>query len=170
MKKVIVALACDIFDTRLETVVANNERALERYEIEREGFLDRIVTGDESWIHHYIPDSKRSSAEWHHKDYLSKDQTVNRLVYSELLEKYIKPNIRFKRRGLLSKGLQHDNARPHVSNLIIEAINKLNFKVIILIYSPDLGPSEYYSFGYLKIFLKGMTFKTDDEVENAGHG
>ncbi|UYV77276.1 hypothetical protein LAZ67_15000321 [Cordylochernes scorpioides] len=27
---------------------------LERYEIEGEGFLDRIVTGDESWIHHPI--------------------------------------------------------------------------------------------------------------------
>ncbi|UYV60224.1 hypothetical protein LAZ67_1000475 [Cordylochernes scorpioides] len=30
---------------------------LERYEIEDKGFLDRIVTGDESWIHHHIPDS-----------------------------------------------------------------------------------------------------------------
>ncbi|UYV63273.1 hypothetical protein LAZ67_2003615 [Cordylochernes scorpioides] len=29
--------------------------------------LDRIVTGDESWIHHHIPDSERSNAEWHHK-------------------------------------------------------------------------------------------------------
>ncbi|UYV72620.1 hypothetical protein LAZ67_10000082 [Cordylochernes scorpioides] len=35
---------------------------LERYEIEGEGFIDRIMTGDESWIHHHIPDSKRSSA------------------------------------------------------------------------------------------------------------
>ncbi|UYV81049.1 hypothetical protein LAZ67_19002635 [Cordylochernes scorpioides] len=40
---------------------------LERYEIEGEGFLDRIVTGDESWIHHHILDSKISSAELHHK-------------------------------------------------------------------------------------------------------
>ncbi|UYV60251.1 hypothetical protein LAZ67_1000547 [Cordylochernes scorpioides] len=38
-----------------------------RYEIEGEGFLDRIVTGDESWIHHHVPYSQRSSAEWHHK-------------------------------------------------------------------------------------------------------
>ncbi|UYV75525.1 hypothetical protein LAZ67_13000509 [Cordylochernes scorpioides] len=27
---------------------------LERYEIEGEGFLDRIVTGDESWIQHHM--------------------------------------------------------------------------------------------------------------------
>ncbi|UYV82317.1 hypothetical protein LAZ67_21001688 [Cordylochernes scorpioides] len=40
---------------------------LDLYEIEGEGFLDRVVTGDESWLHHRIPYSKRSSAEWHHK-------------------------------------------------------------------------------------------------------
>ncbi|UYV73956.1 hypothetical protein LAZ67_11001584 [Cordylochernes scorpioides] len=40
---------------------------LERYEIENEGFIDRIVTGGGSWIHHLIPDSKIASAEWHHK-------------------------------------------------------------------------------------------------------
>ncbi|UYV61949.1 hypothetical protein LAZ67_1007147 [Cordylochernes scorpioides] len=90
---------------------------LEHYEIEGGGFLDRIVTGDESWIHHHIPDSKRSSSEWHHKgsptpkkprkrlllekysrlfwdskgcileDYLPKDQTFNSIAFSELLEK-----------------------------------------------------------------------------------
>ncbi|UYV77305.1 hypothetical protein LAZ67_15000447 [Cordylochernes scorpioides] len=94
------------------------EKLLERYEIEGKGFLDRILTVDESWIHHLIPDSKRSSAEWHHKGsptpkkpritasagkvllpifydskgcileyYLPKGQTVNSIVYSELLEK-----------------------------------------------------------------------------------
>ncbi|UYV75663.1 hypothetical protein LAZ67_13000946 [Cordylochernes scorpioides] len=32
-------------------------------------------------------------------------------------------------------------------------------------YSPDLAPSEYYLFGHLKRFLRGMTFKTDGEVK-----
>ena len=27
-------------------------------------FLSRIVTGDETWVHHYKPESKRSSMEW----------------------------------------------------------------------------------------------------------
>ncbi|UYV69605.1 hypothetical protein LAZ67_6004076 [Cordylochernes scorpioides] len=31
---------------------------LERYGIEGVGFLDRMVTGDITWIHHHIPDSK----------------------------------------------------------------------------------------------------------------
>lgn len=29
-------------------------------------FKNRIVTGDETWIYHYDPESKRQSMEWHH--------------------------------------------------------------------------------------------------------
>jgi hypothetical protein len=31
-----------------------------------EAFLSRIVTGDETWAHHYEPETKRQSVEWHH--------------------------------------------------------------------------------------------------------
>jgi len=29
-------------------------------------FVDRIVTGDETWIHHYDPESKQESMQWNH--------------------------------------------------------------------------------------------------------
>jgi hypothetical protein len=29
-------------------------------------FLARIVTGDETWLHHIEPETKRQSMEWHH--------------------------------------------------------------------------------------------------------
>ena len=29
-------------------------------------FLQRIVTGDETWVHHFEPESKRASMEWRH--------------------------------------------------------------------------------------------------------
>ena len=29
-------------------------------------FFDRLITGDETWIHHYEPESKRQSMEWQH--------------------------------------------------------------------------------------------------------
>jgi hypothetical protein len=32
---------------------------LERFDAEREAFLSRIVTGDETWAHHYEPETKR---------------------------------------------------------------------------------------------------------------
>jgi hypothetical protein len=31
---------------------------------EDDSFLDRIITGDETWCHNYEPESKRQSMEW----------------------------------------------------------------------------------------------------------
>lgn len=39
---------------------------LSRYADEGEDMLNRIVTGDESWVHHYQPESKRDSMQWKH--------------------------------------------------------------------------------------------------------
>jgi hypothetical protein len=40
-------------------------RFRQRYE-EDPGILERIVTGDETWVHHYEPESKGQSMEWKH--------------------------------------------------------------------------------------------------------
>jgi histone-lysine N-methyltransferase SETMAR len=37
-----------------------------RYADEGEDILNTIVTGDESWVHHYQPESKRASMQWKH--------------------------------------------------------------------------------------------------------
>jgi hypothetical protein len=42
------------------------QQHFDRYGNEGDAFLDRIITGDETWIHHYDPDSKRQSMEWKH--------------------------------------------------------------------------------------------------------
>jgi len=34
-------------------------------------FVKRIVTGDETWIHHYDPESKQQSMQWKHTSYPS---------------------------------------------------------------------------------------------------
>lgn len=40
---------------------------LERLEMEH-NFLDKVITGDESWVFEYDPETKRQSAEWHTKN------------------------------------------------------------------------------------------------------
>lgn len=37
-----------------------------RFDADGDKFLGRIVTGDETWLHHFDPESKRQSMEWHH--------------------------------------------------------------------------------------------------------
>lgn len=39
---------------------------LERYNREGDNFLNRIITGDETWVHHYEPETKRQSMQWKH--------------------------------------------------------------------------------------------------------
>jgi hypothetical protein len=33
---------------------------------EREGLLERIVTRDETWVHHFEPESKQQTMQWKH--------------------------------------------------------------------------------------------------------
>ena len=42
------------------------QHLLNRYNNEGKEFLSRILTGDEMWVHHYEPESKRQSMEWKH--------------------------------------------------------------------------------------------------------
>ena len=45
---------------------AISSELLQRFETDGEAFLSRIITGDESWVHHFAPETKRQSLEWHH--------------------------------------------------------------------------------------------------------
>ena len=47
---------------RVETA----QEFLRRYEEEGEDFLKSIVTGDETWVAHYTPETKRQSQQWCH--------------------------------------------------------------------------------------------------------
>ena len=45
-----------------------SQQHLERYDNEGEDFLGRIVTGDETWVHHFEPESKHQTMTWKHPD------------------------------------------------------------------------------------------------------
>lgn len=47
-----------------ENRVACSMEFLRRYDREGDAFLDRIITQDETWLHHYDPESKRQSSVW----------------------------------------------------------------------------------------------------------
>ena len=44
--------------------VEDSERCLELFKRGKENFLHRYVTMVETWIHHYTPQTKKSSAGW----------------------------------------------------------------------------------------------------------
>ena len=64
--------------------------------------------------------------------YQERITTINSAQYSEMLTDRLKPAIRSKRRGLLSKGvvLLHENARSHTATHTDESLRKLKFEVM----------------------------------------
>ncbi|UYV77770.1 hypothetical protein LAZ67_15002210 [Cordylochernes scorpioides] len=152
---------------------------LKWYEEEGDHFIDQIVTGNESWCYHYDPSTKRASMEWKRGDSPRPKKKKNQVstfgrqrmnsdLHCDILVNKLKPGIRNKRRGKLSKGVLflHDNARPHTSSKTVFTIIKLGFEVLEHpAYSPDLAPSDYFLFGLLKKELKEKRFDSDEDVQ-----
>ena len=98
-------------------------------------------------------------------DFLEKETTINS-YYIETLTA-LKRGI--ERIGIRNEILlQHDNARPHTSAATRDAIQRLDFSVLLHpLYSPDLAPSDFHLFPKLKEHLKGQRFSCDEEVKSA---
>ena len=47
--------------------VAATRKHLERFDTNRSEFVEHLVTGDETWIHHWDPESKQESMQWKHR-------------------------------------------------------------------------------------------------------
>jgi transposase len=136
------------------------EELLKRYREEGDQFLLNIVTGDESWIHHFDPEEKRLSVQYRHtsspcpkkiqnsavcrQDSLTVFWDSQRVYMTEFLEagktvnsaRYIETikNLRRRvcrvRRSTSPILLLHDNARPHTVRSMIDALEMLKFEVL----------------------------------------
>jgi hypothetical protein len=60
------------------------------------------------------------------------------------------------------------NATPHTSKMSIEKIEELGFILVLQPpYSPPLAPCDFFLCGYLKQYLEGKQFTTEDSVISA---
>jgi len=162
---------------------------LQRYQHEGNDFLLRIVTGDESWFHHFESEMKQQSMEWHHLHSPSekKAKTVpsaakvmgtvfwdaEGLILAEFLEpgqtitaaRYVQALHKFRcalRDIRLGRNIiLHDNACPHAAHLTSEAIARMGWEVLPHpSYSPDLALSDYHLFRFVKDQLRGQRYET----------
>ena len=75
--------------------------------------------------------------------------------------------MREKRREKLSKDvlLQQDNARVHTCKVAIDAVERNGYELIPHpAFSPDLAPSDFFLFPNLKKDIRGLHFRSDEEV------
>ncbi|GFX55296.1 histone-lysine N-methyltransferase SETMAR [Trichonephila clavipes] len=128
---------------------------LSRYHTDVEDFLNRMVTGDETWVAHVKVETKQQSMAWGHTG--SPTRKLKRAIQN-------------KRRGLLSSGvvLLQDNACPHTAVRAREVLRKFKWDVFQHPpYSPHLAPSDYHLFTAMKKWLGGKHFADDEELKNA---
>jgi len=130
-------------------------------------FFGHVITGDESWILEYDPETKRQSWEWHianspcpkkgsstrnlcHQDKLSiKLFIVKSLKDSGKMVAHVRPGI------ARTWMLHHDNARCHMAVSINELLAGKSIHVVPQPpYSPDLSPCDFFLFPQLKNHLR----------------
>ena len=102
-------------------------------------------------------------------DFLPKRSTITGVYYANLLDQ-LRTAIREKRRGKLSKGvlLQQDNARIHTCKVAMDAVERNGYELIPHpATSPDLAPSDFFLFPNLKKDIRGLHFRSDEEVVTA---
>ncbi|UYV77390.1 hypothetical protein LAZ67_15000825 [Cordylochernes scorpioides] len=122
-----------------------------------------IVTGDEIWVHHSTPETKRQSMVWKKPE----ESAPKRRRYCEVLTK-LSAAIKRKRSGLLSRKvlLVHDNARPSAARTTQALLENFKWKILTNPhYSPELSPSNFHLFPALKLHLGVKHFANDDEVQ-----
>ncbi|UYV83682.1 SETMAR [Cordylochernes scorpioides] len=118
----------------------------------RKGFLHRIVTGDEKWIHY---DNTKRRKSWVKPGHAS--------------TKTAKPDIHGKKLMLCIwwDQLGHDNARPHVAKVVKETLEALQWDVLPHpAYSPDIAPSDYHMYRSMTHGLVEQHFTSYEEVKN----
>ncbi|GFX97186.1 histone-lysine N-methyltransferase SETMAR [Trichonephila clavipes] len=138
-----------------------------------ENFLKKIITGDETWVYGYDPETKQQSSQWKFPSEpwpknARQSQTINKEYYVEVLKR-LRNAIRRKRPQLWESGdwlLHHDNAPAHTSNLVQQYLSKHSIAQLRQPpYSPDIAPCDFWLFPRLKMPLKGHRFDNKQTVE-----
>jgi len=150
-----------------------------RFNDHGEDFLEQIITGDETWVHHYCPETEVQSMAWKHPGSPTiKNQDINQLWESDgdyfgtcmgcfcstfyllmkhsillpLLKKLKRADQR-KRPQMSDKRvlLLHDKARPHTTHATVNLLERWGWEILEHPpYSPDLVPSDFLLLPNLK--------------------
>ena len=73
----------------------------------------------------------------------------------------IKRDVTLYRKGVV---FHHDNARPHTILITRQKLLELGWDVLPQPYSPELAPSDFHLFHALQNSLRGITFNSDEAV------
>ncbi|KAM8702032.1 hypothetical protein ACLKA7_007672 [Drosophila subpalustris] len=125
-------------------------------------FLRRFVTVDETWIHHHTPESKEQSKQW-----ISTGETALKKAKIGLSANKFDSELKKKRPHMAKKKVlfHQDTAPAHKSVVAMMKLCELHYEILPHPpYSPDLAPCDYYLFPSLKKWLGGKQFQSNEQV------
>ena len=157
-------------------------------------FLRRYITADETWIHHYTPETKEQSKQWVFEGERApkKAKTVKsvgkvmttvflgsrEIIYTDYLEKgqtitgayyasllhRLSEEIKKKRPRLKMKKILFHQDNTRVHTCAVSMAKIMELKFELLQHLPDLAFSDFFLFPNLKKWLGGQRFKSNEEV------
>ena len=162
---------------------------LDRYKMEGNDFLGRIVAMDETCARSYEPSLKRELKNGfipillvqrnctlhkvmfivaygidgvilHHA--VPPRQTINAVYYCTFLQHHLHPTLRRKRRHLmvLNPIILHDNVRSHSAASVTDLLRRWQWKILEHPpYPPDMSPCDYDLFAKVVVVV-GLGFTT----------
>ncbi|UYV77127.1 RPL19 [Cordylochernes scorpioides] len=144
---------------------------LEMHRRDGDQLFSRIVTGDESWVHHSTPETTRQSMAWK-----KPEESAPKKAKVTISAGKVMAIVFWDCKGVLLVNYPCPQTlrltlRARTTQTLLE-----NFKWEIFThppYSPELAPSDFHLFPALKLHLGGKHFANDDEVQaeaKTGHG
>jgi len=99
-------------------------------------------------------------------EFLEPGKTINAACYVQtLLKLHHALRVKRPRRKVI---LQHNNAQPHTALLTLEKIENMGWEVLPQPpYSPDLAPSGYHLFGFVKNQMQGQHYEMNRALKTA---
>jgi hypothetical protein len=176
-----------------------SEQCLEHFNKNKTDLMRRFTTMDETWIHHYTPESKQQSKQWTEASCSAPKKTrsvpsagkvmasvvwdAEGILFIDYLEKgkttgeyysnlltRLDEKIRQKRPGLPKKKIVF-RQDAHKNVLAMGKLRDLHYELLgHPPYSPDWVPSDFCLFPKLKLFLAGQCFSLNQEVIAAVEG
>ncbi|UYV79700.1 hypothetical protein LAZ67_18000322 [Cordylochernes scorpioides] len=140
--------------------LATCEHMLEMIRTDPE-WKDKIITGDETWVYGYDPETKRQYAEWRGQgEPIPKKSRILKSRNKVMLVAF-----------LVNKGIVHHEYLPagqtaiKESHLVTSFLAKNGTQILPQPpYSPDIAPNDFFLFPKLKAVLKGRHFDTRNDI------
>ena len=103
-------------------------------------------------------------------NFLNSSETIISEKYAQQIDEMLEKLQRLQLALIDRKGPipLHDNAQLHITQPMLQKLNKLGYKVLAHPpYSPDLSKTYYCFFKHLDNFLQGKHFHNQQKAENA---